>query len=622
MVSADDSAFAIGHRSSLSFGMSAQLFLAASVGALASGPLVSWGVDKRPALMSFLDGFIVVSIGGLVLLDVVPHALQSRDVLAFVFIALGFVLPSMAERLLHYGARQTHTAVLALALVGVALHSALDGSALKRAGDSAQSLLGYGVLLHQIPVSLMVWWVLRDRPRLIAWAVLLLMAIMTVVGFAIEPELLTRLPERAGLWFEALIGGSLLHVIGHAAHDSSTDGHAHNHTHDHSHEHGHAHSHAHAHGPALQRANRTNGVGALLGAALLILLHVTRSGERGFALDQTIENFWRLSLDSAPAILLAYVAAGLIHAFLPVSSLAWMSRGSRVRQGLAGMAVGLPLPICSCSVVPLYQQLVQQGASSTAAIAFLVATPELGIDAVLLSVPLLGTEFAAVRVGAAAFAALSVALVMGRLARTRSRALPQAMDTVTALPMRSRLQRAARAGLGDMVDHTGPWILAGIVMAALAMPILQNSWLTRLPVGVDVVAFALIGLPLYICASASTPLVAVLVAAGVSPGAGLALLLTGPATNIATLGVLTRMHGRHFAVWFAVAMTTCAIVLGLLTNLLLPSLADAPMPIEVAQEETRWQLAAVVAVAGLYAASIIRRGIRGFLGELRLAEAS
>jgi uncharacterized membrane protein YraQ (UPF0718 family) len=284
------------------------------------------------------------------------------------------------------------------------------------------------------------------------------------------------------------------------------------------------------------------------------------------------------------------------------------------------MAVGLPLPICSCGVVPLYQQLVQQGASTTAAVAFLVATPELGIDAVLLSVPLLGTPFAVVRVVAAAVAALTVALILGRYVRSRGRALPVAAPVAPQPTIRDRLRQAARTGLGDMVDHTAPWILAGLLLAAFAMPLLEGSWLTRLPTGIDVVAFALLGLPLYICASASTPLVAVLVAAGVSPGAGLALLLTGPATNVATLGILTRMHGRRFAIGFAVAMTVSAVVLGWMTNLFIPSLGATQPAIDAEQLGTPWQIAAVVIVALLYAASVVRRGIRGFLGELRLAE--
>jgi hypothetical protein len=143
--------------------------------------------------------------------------------------------------------------------------------------------------------------------------------------------------------------------------------------------------------------------------------------------------------------------------------------------------------------------------------------------------------------------------------------------------------------------------------------------MTRLPAGTDVLLFAAIGMPLYVCASASTPLVAVLVAAGVSPGAGLALLITGPATNMATIGILSRLHGSRFAWAFALVMIAAAILSGLLVNALLPA-ASFPALSNVSLDTTTWvELASVLALTALFAASLLRRGARGFLGELRMS---
>jgi uncharacterized membrane protein YraQ (UPF0718 family) len=614
--------------------------LLSSLGLLGSGPLFARWSRSRPSVLTFIDGFVLVSIGGLVLLDVVPHALATADVLVFVCMVAGFTLPSLAERLLNFGVRQTHFVVMLLAMLGVALHSALDGSALAQSSAGNARLLGFGVVLHQLPVSLMVWWVLSDRERSVPWMVLAFMAAMTVVGYVAEPTVFALLPARAATLFEALVGGSLLHVIAHPAHDHDPShehepghphvaaGHApvHDHAHDHAHSHGDAHGHDHPHGQApgapVQPPAWTNGLGALAGVVILGALYWSRNAVAGdVSMANTWRTFWSLCLDSAPAVLLAYVTAGIVYAWLPAGSLAWMSKGSRLRQGVAGMAVGLPLPICSCGVVPLYQQLVQQGASTTAAVAFLIATPELGIDAILLSVPLLGTQFAVVRVVAAASAALVVALLMGRLIKRPRRSLPLLADAAPVVTSTSeKLKRAAESGLGDMVDHTAPWILVGLIVAAIAAPVLSGSWIATLPRGLDVFVFAAVGLPLYICASASTPLVAVLVAAGVSPGAGLALLLTGPATNVSTIGILTRMHGKRFAWLFSAAMVGVAVALGLLVNLLFPSLPSTQPPIDQEAVGTPLQLFAVAAVALLYAAAVLRRGIRGFLAELSLSE--
>jgi uncharacterized protein len=607
--------------------MTGVALLSACLAALALGPLLVTMARPRPRILALVDGFVLVSIGGLVLLDVLPHAVLNRDLWTFAFMLAGFALPAVAEKAFHYGVEQTHAVVISLALIGLAIHSMLDGSAIAQSATAPSNHLAIGVLLHQIPVSMMIWWVLADRPQR-SYLVLAGMAIMTVIGYQLEPAVFAMLPERAGAWFEGLVAGSLLHVVAHPAHEHRHgEGHAHDHghthRHDHDHDHVHAHDHAHDHAPTAEspRTRGANGVGALLGVALLAALLATRSdGEPATLVADTWQRFWTLALDSAPAIFLAYVAAGLVHAFVPMGSLSWMSRGSRLRQGLAGMAVGLPLPVCSCGVVPLYRQLLGQGASTTAAVAFLVATPELGIDAVLLSVPLLGVKFTTIRVVAAALAALGVALVMGRFIAARPRELPQAHPPA-ANAFGDRLARAVRSGFGEMVDHTAPWILAGLLVAALAAPILQESWLTRLPAGLDVVAFAMIGLPLYVCASASTPLVAVLVAAGVSPGAGLALLLTGPASNISTIGILTRLHGRRFAVGFAVSMTVCAIGLGVAVNLLFPTLSTTQPTLVTDVEGTPWQLAAVAACGLLYLASVVRQGARGFLGELSLSHA-
>ena len=605
--------------------------LVASVAGLGTGPLVARAARARPQMLAFIDGFVLVTIGGLVLLDVIPHALQQRDLLAGLFMLAGFALPNLAERLFRFGVQQTHTTVLVLALIGVAIHSALDGSALAQSQANPSSLMGYGVVLHQIPVSLMVS----------------LMALTTVVGYLAEPTLLAALPDHAGVWFEAVVGGSLLHVIAHPAHShdhahehAHADGHGHSHEHDHAHDHAHSHAHDHAHSHAhdhdrrpldpidaehhdirLDEATRVpNGIGALLGLGLLLLLHVSRRTTADASLAAVGTTFVELALESAPALLLAYLMAGLVHAFTTPGKLAWLNRGSTLRQGLSGMALGLPLPICSCGVVPLYEGLVKQGVSTAAAVAFLVATPELGIDAVLLSLPLLGAPFTLVRVTAAAFVALLVALVMARLAvaRPMPRTLPLAPTAITPT-VQGRLRIAMRSGFADMVDHTAPWILVGLILAALIGPVMEGSWMTRLPAGTDVLLFAAIGMPLYVCASASTPLVAVLVAAGVSPGAGLALLITGPATNMATIGILSRLHGSRFAWAFALVMIAAAIISGLLVNALLPA-ASLPALSPISLDTTTWvELASVLALTALFAASVLRRGARGFLGELRMS---
>jgi hypothetical protein len=132
-----------------------------------------------------------------------------------------------------------------------------------------------------------------------------------------------------------------------------------------------------------------------------------------------------------------------------------------------------------------------------------------------------------------------------------------------------------------------------------------------MPGGLEVIGFALLGLPTYVCASGATPFVAVLLASGVSPGAALAFLLTGPATNLTTVGVLSTLHGRRVALTFALAMIAIAVGLGYLVNALLPSAGAIPTP-TTAETASPFQWFCLYTLGLIYAVSLLRLGARRF----------
>jgi hypothetical protein len=266
-------------------------------------------------------------------------------------------------------------------------------------------------------------------------------------------------------------------------------------------------------------------------------------------------------------------------------------------------------------VIPIYQSLTRAAVPGAAAMAFLVATPELGLDAVLISLPLLGPELAAARVAAAALVAFLAGWLVGRLARAPHVHAPGGA-TPTRGPWLARMRAGLAFGFGEIVDHTGPWLLLGLTIASLVEPMLHGAWIATLPFGVDVVMLALVGMPAYVCASGATPLVAVLIHKGVSPGAALAFLLTGPATNVTTFGVLSRLHGRRVAVAFAGLIACASIGLGMLVNLLLPGTGGIALH-EAAVEEPGWlQVGSLFVLAGVFLMSLLRQGPRGFIGQV------
>ena len=490
-------------------------------------------------------------------------------------------------------ARQVHAVTLVFGLTAIAIHAFADGLALGTdTGDSDHvNMLPMAVVVHRLPVGLTVWFLLRPLyGRRAATAALGLMAVATMAGFGSGGAVLTALESRGWGLFQALVAGTLLHVVLHRSYPVTA-------------------------GTVPTSTRRwQSGLGAVAG--LLLLAATTTGRDLGATVNEGAQVFYVLARESAPALLLAYVAAGLVYGLLPRGTVQWMSRGTSLSQALRGMAFGLPLPICSCGVVPLYRSLVVAGVPATAAMAFLVATPELSLDAILISVPLLGGEFTVVRIVAAVTVALLTGWIVGPLARTLVARHSGATTLGPAQPLTQRLRRGLAQGLGEVVDTTAPWILVGLALAAVAHSLIGGRWDTIVPAGLEVEFFALLGMPIYVCASGATPLVAVLIHNGVSPGAALAFLLTGPATNLTTLGVLTRLHGRRTAFMFSSSVVVIALLLGRAVNGLTDVTGLVPDLGGHHEGDFEWLDAALALLGALFLLSLVRQGPRAFVGEL------
>lgn len=544
-------------------------------------------------MMAALDGFVFVAITGLVVVHIVPESVELAGWIAVAAVALGAWLPTLIEHRLRSLASKVHTITLVLGLLAIAVHAFTDGLALATNpdGHGESHMLPTAVLVHRLPVGLTVWFLLRPLYGLrVAVAVLLMMAAATSAGFFSGTAMIATLETRFWGLFQAVVAGSLLHVVLHRSYPVSTDD------------------------VSASTRRWQSGAGAIAG---LLLLWATMAGhDLGPAFDDGIDVFYSLARESAPALLLAYVAAGLIYGLLPRGTIQWMGRGSRMSQAARGVGFGLPLPICSCGVVPIYRSLVVAGVPATAAMAFLVATPELSLDAILISLPLLGSEFTIVRVAAAATVALVTGWLVGALARAYPAAASQAGDTSNREPLWNRVRAGLQQGLGEVVDTTAPWILVGLALAAVAHGFVGPRWGEIIPAGFEVELFAILGMPVYVCASGATPLVAVLIHNGVSPGAALAFLLTGPATNLTTLGVLTRLHGRRTALLFCSSVIVVALLLGRAVNAFTDIGGSVPELATSHDMEIGWHDLALWVLAGLFLLSLARQGPRRFVGEL------
>lgn len=634
------------------------LLLVVAVLGLAVGPLLARIWDRGEAWREALDGLSITLVGGICLFHLLPHAIDRGGVLAVVAGLAGVVMPLGLQRV-GAGLAKTWTAA---AFGLLAMHALFEGAALAVVTTGRVGLpLGLAVAAHRLPVGLAVYTAGARGGDWRGWAAVGVLMLATVAGFAVGAPLAGAGTDQAHGIFEALVAGVLLHIVfevpatksrvqkdvlgdaqpadaprepmhgahehsahEHSAHDHSAHDHsAHDHSaHDHgapaapaaAHDHG-AHSHGGVHGHHHPTdAGRWSAWGALLGLILVgVVTAIGSDPDHGGGVEDHLATFFSLAMESAPALLIGYVLAGLITAFMPQGGASWMGGGSRLSQALRGVAFGLPLPVCSCGVLPLYESLVRRGVPAAAAVAFLVATPELGLDAVLLSVPLLGVPLTIARVLGAFLIALLVALLVSPSAESSAPApspAPALLD-----PVGVRLRRGLNYGLVELVDHTLPWVLLGLGVAAVAAPLLGHPALQQLPSYVQVPLFALIGIPIYVCASGATPVAAVAVQQGVSAGAALALLIAGPATNVTTFGVLSALHGRRMALRFGLAVVVLAIVAGWTVDAV-----GVSVPANVgAGAGEHWSLASwasLVGLALLTLASLRRQGPRGLLGQI------
>jgi uncharacterized membrane protein YraQ (UPF0718 family) len=331
------------------------------------------------------------------------------------------------------------------------------------------------------------------------------------------------------------------------------------------------------------------------------------------AITEILVAAWGILLDSAPFLLFGFLAAGIIKAFIPDDAVARHLGTKSTGSVLKASLLGIPLPLCSCSVLPTAIGLRKQGADRGASAAFLVSTPESGIDSIAITWALLDPVMTVARPIAAFFTATVTGLAINALPEEQS---ARAEDTgreeegsgcgcgdtgctangseaVAPPTLLRRLGDGIAYAFDDLLSEIGGWLLIGLVVAGIITWILPADLFAG-RAGSEIASLLLmlvVGIPLYICATASTPIAAALVLKGLSPGAALVFLLAGPATNAATLTVVLKHWGRKATVAYLVSISFCALILGWVLNRIY---AAAGLDI------TRWVTAAGEQGAGLF----------------------
>ncbi|NRA36059.1 MAG: permease [Polyangiaceae bacterium] len=426
---------------------------------------------------------------------------------------------------------------LELGFVGLMVHRAADGVALAAySGDHGHSSdidVVLAIAAHSVPVVAVV--VLAFSAALGKRSALLravALAAASVAGIAltglVPPEWLDALMP----WVNAVFAGLLLHVVGH---DLT------------------------ANAPRSASDRTLDLFAGALGFSVALLgdhAHHDVIGASQEAEHALRDVFAGLFMDTAPMLLLGLLVGATLQSFESAIPARWLRETKPLKDATRGALVGIPLPLCSCSVLPVSAALQKRAAAPAMVVAFLIATPELGVETLTLSGQFLGWPFAIMRLVGAFCVAIAAGIAVSMVSSNVKASGEASNIDVEVAPQRSRVWKVILS-FDELLAHIGAWMVLGMLIAAFtavfipndAFASFDNQWL-------ELLAVTAVAVPSYVCAPAATPLAAILIAKGLSPGAVLVGLLLGPATNLATLGFLRSSFG------FSGAFACIAAVIG------------------------------------------------------------
>ena len=286
-----------------------------------------------------------------------------------------------------------------------------------------------------------------------------------------------------------------------------------------------------------------------------------------FKLDHIVASFWHTLLEMAPYLLLGFLVAGILSVFI---SAEWVERHlgkGRWLPIVKASLFGVPLPLCSCGVIPVAASLRKQGANRGATISFLISTPQTGVDSIAVTYSLLGKTFALFRPIAAFVAGVYGGGVVAQFDKESEQPNPVGEEKKACCgcgPRRSKWSQAMHHGFVVLPRDIAGSLLLGLLAAGIISAFVpENYFAGGLGSGWSAKGIMLLlGIPLYVCATSTVPVAAALIATGISPGAALVFLMTGPATNAATIVTIWNVLGKRTAVLYLGVVAASALLAG------------------------------------------------------------
>lgn len=290
-----------------------------------------------------------------------------------------------------------------------------------------------------------------------------------------------------------------------------------------------------------------------------------------------LKDTWLLLVEMAPYLLFGFIIAGILRVIIPKEKIYKHLANNDFRSIVKATMLGVPLPLCSCGVIPVAAHLRKEGAGKGPILAFLISTPETGVDSMLATYSLLGPLFAIFRPIAALFNGIfagSIANVIEKedvasISDTFSCAICDSMTPHTH-NLSEKIKEVFKYAFFNLINDTSKWLIIGVLIGGIIKFFIPSIVIEKYlgnPL-LSYTAMIITGIPMYVCATGSIPIAASLIMKGMTPGAGLVFLIAGPATNSATISFVYGKFGKKSVFIYLSTIIITSVIFGLFLDLL------------------------------------------------------
>lgn len=318
-----------------------------------------------------------------------------------------------------------------------------------------------------------------------------------------------------------------------------------------------------------------------------------------------LNDFIAILSEMSPYLLLGFFFAGLLYAFVPRNKIERFFSGKPLRSSVLASVFGIPLPLCSCGVIPTGAALYKNGASKGGTVSFLISTPQTGVDSILATFSLMGLPFAIIRPIAALLTGVTGGLVTSVVTKNELDSNKYEEQEEKQKTFSQRVIDVFKYGFVEFIQDISKWLVIGLVLAAIISSLIPDDFFVLLNLSpiLQMLMILAVSIPLYICATGSIPLAAILILKGISPGAAFVLLMAGPATNAATITMIGNVLGKKSLFTYLGTIIIGALSFGLIIDYALPSHWFTQIANEhlghIHEQLTWWQISSGILLMGL-----------------------